>query len=56
VLEDVFEVVLNVIGGVLEFIFPAFCADFSWPDTRFGRVLLGVVLVVLGGIIGLELR
>jgi hypothetical protein len=51
-LEMVVELIFTVIGTFLD----AWFGDFSWPDTWTSRIVWGVVLLVLGGVIWWEVH
>ena len=55
-LEHVLEIVFNLAGGLLEIIFDAYFGDVSIPDSTAGRIVMGIVVMILGGIIWWELR
>ena len=51
-LELFMGLIFDVVGGLLELIFPGFLEAETWRN----RILWGVVLLLLGGIIWWELR
>ena len=56
ILELVLEVLLNVVGGLLEIVVELWVDDFAWHDTKTNRILWCIILALLGGIIWWELR
>jgi hypothetical protein len=54
--EAFLELVINVIGGLLEIMADYWFGDLTWSDCKASRIFWGVVLLLLGGVIWWELR
>ena len=54
--EFFLELVINVVGGLLEVMADTWFGDRDWPDLASSRIFWGIVLLVLGGVIWWELR
>ena len=52
VVELILDLLFDVIGSLLE----AWLGDVAWLDTKVARVLCGIVLVAVGGVIWWELH
>lgn len=55
-LELVLNIFVELILPMLETLFGGWCGDFNLPDTRTARILLGLFILCLGGLICRELR
>lgn len=53
---ETLELVVNLIGGLLEFFAELFLGEFAPSDTKASRIFWCIVLVFLGGIIWWEIR
>ena len=54
-MSEVLELVLNLIGGLLEMVLDGCLGDFPASDTTASRIFWAVILVFLGTLIGWEL-
>jgi|1185.fasta_scaffold49322_2 hypothetical protein len=54
-MSELLELVFNLLGGLLEIVGEC-SGDFLWPDTKAGRIIWCVILVILGSIIWWECR
>jgi hypothetical protein len=50
-MSEVLEFVVDLLGGLAEL-----CVDFTWPETKAGRIVLCSFVVFLGGLVWWELR
>jgi len=54
--EFFLELVINVIGGLLEIMADSWFGDQTWSDCKSSRIFWGIILLLLGGVIWWELR
>ena len=54
-MEDILEILFSLLGGILEIFGDALIGDFTWPDTKAGRIILCFVILFLGIVIWREL-
>jgi hypothetical protein len=54
-MEDILEILFSLLGGILEIFGEALIGDFTWPDSKAGRICLCIVIVLLGIVIWREL-
>ena len=55
-MSEALEIVINVLGGLLEIAADLWPGDLNLPDTKASRILLGIVILLLGGLIWWEIR
>jgi hypothetical protein len=55
-MEDILEILFSILGGILEIFGDALIGDFTWPDSKAGRICLGIIILALGAVIWCELR
>jgi hypothetical protein len=54
--EFFLELVINVIGGLLEIMADYWFGDLTWSDCKSSRIFWGIILLLLVGVIWWELR
>ena len=56
VMGETLELVVNLIGGLLELVGEVFLEAFASSDTKANRIFWCIALVILGGILWWEIR
>ena len=55
-MSEALEIVINVLGGLLEIAAEVWLGDLNLPDTKTSRIVLSIIILMLGGLIWWKIR